>query len=412
MTTKQWTGLLATVAVLGILGCERDSGIEYASAITPPESSGGTLGADAGSSSGGSMHPLGPCNLDCSENSTPIGLTEPTPFGFAPEDLLAVAEGSYEATLTDSLSTPEDGTDAPPPSAATTLTMTIERSGSATLVEQVPVRQPDCGDCTSWIEVDVVVTVKTDDGTLDERLPAVLTGSPAWVSLTAPATDGASVTETTLSVDFAPGIFAGWIFWNEAPTGSPRSADWGHEGCDGERRVDEEAAPTVSTDDILAMLNDSSPVGVTWEDGTQSEMTVYAGSSDAVLCYSGSSQYRVAGSVLEAATSDGRLALTLPLDLSTFVRDGEPWSLTIHHYGEALPIDDFTSTYGVQGIDFGDALAARLTLSLNYPGPGIASSVSIQGLIAPDCAGQPGLCASPEWQMLAAAEIDVTYSSR
>ena len=424
--TRPCFGLvLATCAA--VTGCERathDAGAD-------PEVA-GTPNAPAADGTGGSYpspHPM--CVYGCDDARTDIGLDAPSPLQFAAADVLALAEGTHEATLTYSVAPPGDETDAPPADRTTALTLTIARSGPAQFVASTPsYPAQSCSDCPDWVEVGVVVTLRAEDGAFNEQFPAVLAARErSEAILTVPLDlgrvqgtfaadvadwDSAEPPLATLSILIAPGIFAGSIGSDDDRT---TYATWGQDDCLGAARVDEAAPGALSTARILDRLHEFSPLRVLWGDGTETDLLLNASAGDAPLCrfiplpparhddLVWDESYAVQAVTLEATTTDRRLATTLPVDLGVDSRDGELQRMGfLYSESEGLPISAFATSHGIEGVDFGDATAATLQLDLNatwLPTLAVQGAVVVYGLMPNDCDETSGVCVSSQWQQLA-----------
>ncbi len=103
----------------------------------------------------------------CEETATLVSLEELTELGFSGADLLALAEGSFEQTLTWT----EDGS-------STALTVdVVHADGEVRYVASTAVYPDDGGttidigvECEDYVEVDVTIDITTADGELAESL--------------------------------------------------------------------------------------------------------------------------------------------------------------------------------------------------------------------------------------------------
>jgi hypothetical protein len=262
------TGAIAILVVLGTLGC---SGEESRAPTAPDENATGGGGAVSGYGTGGSGASeggiAGPTSGDgalCSETRSALGLDEPSPPGFTANDVLAFAEGSHEATLE---YLPDEQSfvvvEVSPSSESTALTVTIERRGTAALVDaEVPGGSgPSDGGpspCPDSLEVDVGVKVATADGGFDETLEGKLVAySTAKAMLTIPLDlealagsfrvnviqpQGGEPVQTILGITLTPDVFVGHLSGMIQQTGSAVAMAagityglWGYGDCEAGR---------------------------------------------------------------------------------------------------------------------------------------------------------------------------------
>ena len=122
-------------------------------------------------------------------SSTELELEEATPLGFSGADMLALAVGEREATLT----WDKGG--------STPLTIDAEHAGDKARYVERSFQNADSGreiafDCPNLVKVDVVLTFRTEDGAFAETFAAHLHASEAGEA-TASATRELSAVEGT-----------------------------------------------------------------------------------------------------------------------------------------------------------------------------------------------------------------------
>jgi hypothetical protein len=419
--------------------------------------SGGELGADDGTGGGGNdLGTGGSAGADggltgetglCTEATTELALDETSPLGFSADDVLAFAAGEHEAALeydpgssdNFTLSVGDD----------TTLTLTVEPTGSATFVDSAPESFDSGGlmidigsDCPDRIAIDVVVTISTADGAFAEQLPGVLNAEgPTSAELTVPldldALDGTFAVEvvspenavpvrTSLSATFGPGLFAGEVSGNiemrdenVAMAMGGLYAEWGYGSCTEGFPVDPGAEGAVSADDLLAVIEEHSPLVITWGDGSSAALTLTATGEDPTVCRQPADtwlgvpedRYRLAAE-LTLASDDGRLETTQPIAVEAVLGDDGALATVRLTFASAWPVapEDFAARYGLADTDLGDATEAFLSLELAYDVSGGSATadgaLTVLGLLRSDCVDTPNsTCGSPGPQPLETAPI-------
>jgi hypothetical protein len=240
---------------------------------------------------------------------TALALDEDSPLGFSPNDILAFASGTHEDTIRwNAQAMVEYG----PESGEGAITITITPKGTARHVEPAPPGSggTDIGgaapaididsNCTSWIEIDVEVSVETEGGALDETFEAVLRAhtpitTSLYASFKADALEGSFEAEgtgglagfvlggTQIGVRFSTfgvsGSFHGWLTTSDtdgdsserpAVGGGAPFATIGAAACIGEGFAvgASDDVEGVTVQDALDMLSESAQIDITWEDNT------------------------------------------------------------------------------------------------------------------------------------------------
>ena len=183
---------LAASALCGLCltACNSDAGTSTGNPVPLPDAGRGPNDGDVGT--GGLAEHGGYCNAG---DKTPLALDEDSTLGFSPNDLLAFASGTKEETIQWQM--PRTGLTYGPESGDRAITITVTPKGTAHHVEPAPPGSNlidhggagpaidlDSSMCTSWIEIDVEVTVESQGGAIDERFDAVLRGhTPHMASL-------------------------------------------------------------------------------------------------------------------------------------------------------------------------------------------------------------------------------------
>ena len=448
MTTRALVGLLILVPFVGLgsAGCfGGQTGGEVGSHPPRDEDLGGSGGTYIQNPEDGPS--IAVCVEECRDERTALELDEPSPLGFSPEDVLAVAEGTHEAALTYS-SSQEGAFQLTPGGTSTTLTMVLERTGNATFVQSWP--GPDScypADsqeiCPDRLEVEVTVSLTTEDGAFDEQFAALLVAkSPGETTLTVPLdleslagsfavevdNDGKTAL-TTLDSVFAAGVFAGSVTGllqlerdgSHAETGYVTFAHWGRGDCpDDAALVDPEAEGVLSSAEPFDTINQTSPLSLTWADGTQTELTLNASDSGGPLCRSFSRlverkqedfERYVIGGTIELATADGRWATTQPIEVCSAADAGELVTTSLYlAQDEPVPRSEFEATFGLRDVDLGDFETAGLRLDIAYTGEGDSGraegDVTVVGVLPNECVDtEDSTCGSPGWQELEVAKV-------
>ena len=420
---------LILVAAIGTFGCAGGQ-------------SGGELGADDGTGGGGTVESGG-----CDETSSALAPNEASPLGFAAEDILAFAAGTFDATMT---YLPDDQefvlVDLTPDSVTTNLTVTVESKGAAAFVVSEPQVQTGGGllidmasSCQDYVAIDVSVQIRTDDGAFDETLDgqlvaydashatlsipldlAALTGSFA-VEVVEP--QGGETVQTTAEIVLGPGIFAGEISGmvqvigpQVAQAGGTTYGRWGYGDCaSGQVPVNGDDALTGTA--LLDVVNGSSPLSFVWSDGTATELSIVAVDPgelcvelpDAILGVTGGGYHLAADATL--GTADGRLDTTQRIDVGALTEDGALTELTLSLAGvPSVEPGAFESTFGLSGVDLGDYTDIGMWLELAYGIDGtdatVSGELSVVGIPPTDCVSTPNSsCGSPGQQPIETATI-------
>lgn len=298
--TRRQRGALFLVAALGAAGCAGGQ-------------TGGEFGAENGTGGGGTLDGNETASA-CDEDATELGLDEVSPLGFSADDVLALAEGTHEATLTwvpdeaaMATTTLEPGT--------TEVTLVIEPAGPASFVDAEPPASGSSGGmielgwvCPDRVDVPVTVTLTTADGALDETLDGTLSATDAGsatllvpieldelegtLSFEVVSPEGGVPIQTRLEVVFGEGIFAGRLSGTietrtdqVATAAGATYAEWGYGACEhGEYPVDPETAGAVTSTALLDVVNGASPLAVTWGDGTETTLSLAAVADEPTVC--------------------------------------------------------------------------------------------------------------------------------
>ncbi len=379
--THRWNAL-TLAALIATLGCAGGQ-------------SGGELGGDGeGTTDGGS----------CEETAKPLALDEASAIGVTAEQILAFAEGTHEATLTylpDSWSA--TAVALTPEGESTTVTVVIEAQGTAAFIDSEPVeRRADGGPmiamdlgtpCQDYVAIDVSVRLTTADGALDETLDGKLVAygeSQAKLSLPLELDalggsfavevlepEGGETVQTSVDVTFGTGVFVGdfggvieLIDGDATQAGLVTYGSWGYGACESGMVP---AQGALEAGAVLDLLNEYTPLTVTWAEGATTELNLAATAdgpvcvelADPVLDVEGG-RYTLAAE-LSLDTEDGRLATARPVSVTIEASDGE-----ITELGVSFATLDFTtpqtfaSTYGLSGVELGDHTDISLLLDLGY----------------------------------------------
>lgn len=286
----------------------------------------------------------------CAEgSSTEVALGEVTETGFSAEDMLALAEGEHRETIQWLM---PEGLELGPESGARELTIRIERAS-----DRARAFAPDNevighgARCWPWLFVDVVVTVQSAGGALNERFEAELYAadeSVAYLAAISPALELAGdVSVARDAADFAASSYELRISFSEhGATGSllsnwsrevqePRLyweetlelAHWGRAHCD------VGTAYSVTLDDAVEVgsdggrgsakqaidwMNAAAPIAIRWEGGGTTTGTLSFTPEDDGACVTTAAyssepfqDLKVRGE-LELRTEDGRLDARWP----------------------------------------------------------------------------------------------------
>lgn len=419
--TRRQLGALFLTAALGAAGCAGGQ-------------TGGEFGAENGTGGGGTLEG----GSSCEEDATELELDEVSPLGFAAEDVLGLAEGTHEATLTwvpdgsaMATTTLEPG--------ITEVTLVVEVAGPASFVDAEPPSSGSSGGmielgwvCPDRVDVPVTVTLTTADGALDETLDGTLSATDAGsATLLVPieldelegtfsfevvSPEGGVPIQTRLEVVFGEGIFAGRLSGTieqrtdqVATAAGAVYAEWGYGACEhGEYPVDPEAAGAVTSAALLDVVNGASPLAVTWGDGTETTLSLAAVADEPTVCWRPASEalgYPEDAYLLSAevtlTSADGRLDAVQAVTLEASAADGAPTAIALRS-ASAQPVEpeDFEATYGLTGVDLGEATDAYLTLDLDYQIEDdtvvVDGALTVRGTPPTDCVDTPtSTCGSP-----------------
>lgn len=271
---------------------------------------------------------------ECSPRIRPIEMDDLSAWSFSPNDVLAFAAGTHQATLT-------YGPDLGFPSETTTLEMQIEPIGTANDISGARIARND-SYCSSALGVDVKGTFTSGDGAFAEEFTGTITATSLdFARLSIPL----SLTELTgsyspqveavapdtielsgrleLAVQFGPGVFAGDVLGEYTrcydgncmvPVYSSMSA-WGY--CPfGGFELDTSKDPRVALSDVLDTWNSIPEIEAVWADGSASPLTAELTFDETGLCRD-LEGYRVHAQ-LALSTDDGRLASNLGADVAYF----------------------------------------------------------------------------------------------
>ncbi len=430
--TKRQLGALFLVAALGAAGCAGGQ-------------TGGEFGAENGTGGGTALEG----GSSCEEDTTELELDEVSPLGFSAEDVLALAEGTHEATLTwapDEASmattTLESGT--------TAVTLVVEAAGPASFVDAEP---PSSGGtvgmialgrvCPDRVDVPVTVTLTTADGALDETLEGTLSATDAGsatllvpieldelegtLSFEVVSPEGGVPIQTRLEVVFGEGIFAGRLSGTieqrtdrVATAAGATYAEWGYDACEqGAFPVDPGSPEAITSAALLEVVNGASPLAVTWGDGTETTLSLAAVADGPTVCWRPASEelgypedaYLVSAEVT-MTSADGRLDAVQGVTLEAAAANGAPTAITLRSAG-AQPVEpeEFEDSYGLTGVELGDATDAYLTLDLDFQIEGdtvvAEGALTVFGIPPTDCVNTPNsTCGSPGSQPIEVMPIE------
>lgn len=315
----------------------------------------------------------------CAEgSSTDIPLDEVTEAGFSAEDVLAYAEGEHHESIR--WLKPEE-LRIGPESGDGEVTIAIERASERAKDFRPTTDEIGLGArCQPWILVDVIVTIQSEGGALNERFTATLFAPDrraAYVRATTPEGELAGALSATheatnafgssyelrmtLSEHGATGsLYSRWsrqymdVSWDD----SFEIAHWGLAHCtDGAYAVPlderiELQGPTdrASANEGVAWLNDFGPLSIEWADDGTTRATFTFAATEAGACarpYTLSPEpfqdLYVAGE-LELRTDDGQVDARWPGGLSIdAIDDGEVVGAFFSIDPLALP-DSFTAS--------------------------------------------------------------------
>jgi hypothetical protein len=336
-----------------------------------------------------------------------------------------------------------------PDSESTTVTVTIESAGTAAFVDLEPAERTGSGpaidlgfSCEDFVRVDVTVTVTTADGAFDETLDGRLVArSDSQVSLSLPLDlealngdfevtvlepEGGEPIQTTLRAVLGAGVFVGEISGtvqhigpDVAQAGGAIYARWGYGDCETGRVpvTQDDGTEALSAEALLDVVNNSSPLTLTWSDGTHTELAVAATSpgslclelEDPMLGFEGGRYF--VGAQATLTTSDGRLDTTQPITVEASTDGGALDALAVSFASISFTEpSEFESTYGLSGVDLGDHTDISLLLNLSYTFDGDtatpAGDLRVVGIPPTDCVDTPNsTCGSPGQQPIEIAPI-------
>lgn len=358
---------------------------------------GGTVGGISGTfgsigTTGGGCEVFGIC--PCEPIPSDVALDEVTPLGFSAEQVLAFAGGLHEAALVYDLNN-FSGVELSVPDQATTVTLSIEPTGTASFVTEASI--PGRSICANALEIDVEVTLSTADGAFNEHFSdKLLVDDPSRAhlvrainleslqgNLSLGLSDGATISESYLNVILGDGFFAGDIAGmisscegSSCSAGSVTFALWNDSGCR-DRLVP--ATTTEVITGVLDLVNALSPLTITWGNGEASQLSMNASSLDPLLCHSPELTGGTGGYWLQTelalSSEDGRLDTTLPVEIEgNLTADGTPYVWFLNNYQNLIPVEvtSFEEVYGLSDVAFDSSLDAYLYffLALDFSAPG------------------------------------------
>ncbi|HEX6240795.1 MAG TPA: hypothetical protein VFZ61_07875, partial [Polyangiales bacterium] len=301
---------------------------------------------------------------------------------------------------------------------------------------------PEIGtSCQDVLEIDVSVSLQTDAGALDESFDATLrVRSDRKVTLfTHPKPDelggsfaltdvrlpGFSLVQLDLLLQFTPfgisGEFSGVLGMTldgpgggagVAASGGP-FATWGLARCGYSSNVaipfDAKAAE-FSGNDVLALLNGVSQVGVSWSGAPSSTASVSFAKSSQGACAQLDSIALAPGKtgtgaltfpgVLSVRSQDGRLDAAWPVEVNALPDEsGALESVRLSFDNQRLPqTGTLQQRYGVVGVDASgyDSSGAMLTWELS-PARALNASLVVNGLKFPMCSSTPMMVEGGGW---------------
>jgi hypothetical protein len=362
---------------------------------------------------------------DCDYVPTVVGLDEVTPLGFSAEEVLETALGTH--------STPffwkQGGHEYGPESGESELTLVLGEPGEARFMKGTPKEtQFDIAvDCRDRLEVDVQVHASTQGGALDESFVAPIRAESAKLaslsrSFELAALNGsfafdpdslgaASVIAFRLNAVISEFGLSGGLDAQYEVKGSDAVSSYGQSlgtfpaeiACstggvtvplDGGPNSSQAALNLVSSIDgvELEKAGESSAGELSIEhDGTPScaDLIGFWGSEPTGVVST--------GAVLHLQTSDGALDQDFPVRVESVPgEDGSLDHVKITGTCRANEVSAFAATCGDYGFDFAgyDAASATLELTLR-PGdeaPEVAGSLSVKGVIRPECLDNPPPC--------------------
>ena len=411
---------LWSVLVVGCIGTSTGNPIGSGSRdVGKPEPTGPDLGEEASADDR--------CQVVASREVTE---GEQTPLGFAAEEVLANvlrehAETLHWQPLTNGSYGPESGDQA--------LTVAMTRTSSPLrFVDYEPKSGgPEIGgDCPDALEVEVNVGLKSALGALDERFVAKLSARSKHVArlyhvLDADDLGGALAFEsigdgfmfTKLAVGLSATSFgtAGSLM----PTFEKRSGDgasssaavssgrsgvlayWGSASCRTGVAVPRTARfASFSAEDVLARLSAAQQARVRWSDGNESALTLSFASSDEGACaVLEESRFSFPNEkvgtllfkgMLSAASQDGRIAATWPVELTARPSESGELELIALQLDQDVRRDNPSlSDYGLSGFDVSSYDFFSVNVALSLGRTDWSGEIGITGFTKPNCPAAP-----------------------
>jgi hypothetical protein len=164
------------------------------------------------------------------------------------------------------------------------------------------------------------------------------------------------------------------------------------------------------------VINETSPLNLTWSDGTATELAM-AASSPGALCVEltepavDSQGHYALTAEASLRTADGRLDTTRPIGLEASTDEAALDTVAVSFvYAEPVEPDAFASTFGLSGVDLGGHTAISLLLNLAYvvgdASTSAAGELRVVGLPPTDCVDTAtAACGSPGQQPIETAAI-------
>lgn len=358
--------------------------------------------------------------------TTDVAADEETSLGLVAEEIAAAIEGTHEAPLDWGTNVPGSLVTATPESGASNITVTIEvLRDSAQVVDLEPKRADGDGDgaaieietppCEDELRIDALVTVVTENGALNETLPATFASTDGI--LIRSRIDLPDELEGSFSVDVSglengkhsewldlsfvlgtmSGDVSGMVESNNGEVAMAGSAEYGRfpiESCAYGYLVDPESEWATELQTILAA---HSEFELAWDGGSSTSMTVTP--SFGQFCYEAdpySSEATLSVALpTEVSTTDGSISGSWDLLAQvTLLPDGSLATISVlrdNYLGATYPVESFASETGITGFDSSaDALSFQFGYVIDVAeGQPAYGSMAILEATVPECA-QPG----------------------
>ena len=357
-------------------------------------------------------------------------------LGFSANDILEFAEGVHQAEVIwndlSALSFPSDVSVSLGPETGTgEITLEIEYSGGEVRYVETEASTPDDGtevgllggsSCPTYLEIDVNATLSTAGGALAEAFPTTLRATTSYLAelsypfefedlmgdleLSVSGGENAELVQFSVEAELAAGLFRGNIGGilqqsNEmvASAAPLELASWGPEPCElGGTPVPLDAQIGGFTPaDLLAVINDSPALDVTWADGSQAELTLGVDTDEAFACLGGAFQPEQVVLIANVSVSsdDGRVASELGVDLFGRFPGGEQLAevelIFNAAFTKAVPVADFETAFGITGANLEDYETATINLQSvwDLSDDSVSGTLEVLGLSPAMCNGDP-----------------------